>query len=450
MAAKEGVESVSSGGSPAPVLGVETDNQPSIPDTLAILPTREMVVFPGTVVPLTVRRESSLRLLDTSLPESKIIGLVTQRDSAKDDPVPEDLYGVGTAVTVLKLLRQPDETTVIIVQALKRIAVSKYVLTHPFLKAEVRALESTAPPSESKQWEAEIKTLRENAMKIIELSPDIPDQARAILMNITDGGQLADFLATNLNVDVAQKQALLEELDVAKRVKAVQTHIASQLEIAQIQQKLQKDLASQFSDAQRRAYLREQLKAIKRELGEDDTGAEAEQLRARLEAARPPAEVMAQAERELRRLDLIPPASPEFSVIISYVETLSDLPWQKMSEDNLDLEEARRILNRDHYGLEKVKRRLIEYLAVRKLNPEGRGPILCFLGPPGVGKTSLGQSIADALGRKFSRMSLGGIRDEAEIRGHRRTYIGSMPGRLIQELRRAGTRNPVLMLDEID
>jgi ATP-dependent Lon protease len=450
LAAKEGVESVSSGGSPSPVLGVEKDNQPSIPDTLAILPTREMVVFPGTVVPLTVRRESSLRLLDTSLPESKIIGLVTQRDSAKDDPVPEDLYGVGTAVTVLKLLRQPDETTVIIVQALKRIAVSKYVLTHPFLKAEVRALESTAPPSESKQWEAEIKTLRENAMKIIELSPDIPDQARAILMNITDGGQLADFLATNLNVDVAQKQALLEEVDVAKRVKAVQTHIASQLEIAQIQQKLQKDLASQFSDAQRRAYLREQLKAIKRELGEDDTGAEAEQLRARLEAARPPAEVMAQAERELRRLDLIPPASPEFSVIISYVETLSDLPWQKMSEDNLDLEEARRILNRDHYGLEKVKRRLIEYLAVRKLNPEGRGPILCFLGPPGVGKTSLGQSIADALGRKFSRMSLGGIRDEAEIRGHRRTYIGSMPGRLIQELRRAGTRNPVLMLDEID
>jgi len=448
---KEGAGTPPAGGGLPPLPGdVEKDNQPVIPDVLPILPIREMVVFPGTVVPLTVRREASLKLLDTSLPESKIIGLVTQRDAAKDNPAPEDLYSVGTAVTVLKLLRQPDETILIVVQALQRFAIGKFILTHPFLKAEVRVLESTPPPVESKQWEAEIKTLRENAMKIIEMSPDIPDQARAILMNITDGGQLADFLATNLNVDVAQKQALLEELDVAKRVKAVQTHIAAQLEIVQIQQKLQKDLASQFSDAQRRTYLREQLKAIQRELGEDGTGAEAAQLRTRFEAAHPPAEVMAQAERELKRLDLIPPASPEFSVIVSYIETLADLPWQKMSEDNLDLDEAQKILDRDHYGLEKVKRRLIEYLAVRKLNPHGRGPILCFLGPPGVGKTSLGQSIADALGRRFSRMSLGGIRDEAEIRGHRRTYIGSMPGRIIQELRRVGTRNPVLMLDEID
>jgi ATP-dependent Lon protease len=446
---KEGSGASPPGGLPPLSGAVEKDDQPVIPEVLPILPIRDMVVFPGTVVPLTIRRESSLKLLDTSLPESKIIGLVTQRDAAKDDPAPEDLHGVGTAVNVLKFMRQPDETILIIVQALQRIAIARFILTRPFLKAEVRVLESSAPP-ESKEWEAEIKNLRENAMKIIELSPDIPDQARAILLNITDGGQLADFLATNLNVDVAQKQALLEELDVAKRVKAVQTHIAAQLEIAQIQQKLQKDLASQFSEAQRRAYLREQMKAIQRELGEGETGTEAAQLRTRLEAAHPPAEVMAQAERELKRLDLIPPASPEFSVIVSYVETLADLPWQKMSEDNLDLDEARRILDRDHYGLEKVKRRLIEYLAVRKLNPKGRGAILCFLGPPGVGKTSLGQSIADALGRKFSRMSLGGIRDEAEIRGHRRTYIGSMPGRLIQELRRTGTRNPVLMLDEID
>ena len=435
------------GGLPAMADGAEKEGQPVIPETLPILPLREMVVFPGTVVPLTVHRDSSLKLLDASLPESKIIGVAAQRNATKENPGPEDLFGVGTAVVVLKLLRQPDETVLLVAQALQRIAISKYISTDPFLKAEVRPLESIAPPDESKQWAAEIKTLRENAMKIVEISPDIPDQARAILMNITDGGQLADFLATNLNVDLAQKQALLEELDVEKRVKAVQTHIAGQLEIAQIQQKLQKDLASQFSDTQRRAYLREQLKAIQRELGEDTTGTEAVQLRTRLESARPPAEVMAQAERELKRLDLIPSASPEYSVIVSYIETLVDLPWQKVSEDNLDLDEARRILNRDHYGLEKVKRRLVEYLAVRKLNPQGRGAILCFLGPPGVGKTSLGQSIADALGRKFSRMSLGGIRDEAEIRGHRRTYIGSMPGRIIQELRRVGTRNPVLMLD---
>ncbi|MGA7901622.1 MAG: endopeptidase La [Terrimicrobiaceae bacterium] len=438
------------GGLPATPEGAEKEGQPVIPEALPILPLREMVVFPGTVVPLTVRRDSSLKLLDASLPESKIIGVAAQRNATKENPGPEDLFAVGTAVVVLKLLRQPDETVLLVVQALQRIAISKYISTDPFLKAEVRPLESIAPPDESKQWAAEVKTLRENAMKIVEISPDIPDQARAILMNISDGGQLADFLATNLNVDLAQKQALLEELDVEKRVKAVQTHIAGQLEIAQIQQKLQKDLASQFSDTQRRAYLREQLKAIQRELGEDTTGTEAVQLRTRLESARPPAEVMAQAERELKRLDLIPSASPEYSVIVSYIETLADLPWQKVSEDNLDLDEARRILNRDHYGLEKVKRRLVEYLAVRKLNPQGRGAILCFLGPPGVGKTSLGQSIADALGRKFSRMSLGGIRDEAEIRGHRRTYIGSMPGRIIQELRRVGTRNPVLMLDEID
>ncbi len=446
---KEGSGTSSPDGVPSLPENLEKNDQPVIPDILPILPIRDMVVFPGTVVPLTIRRDASLKLLDASLPESKIIGLIAQRDGAKDDPAPEDLYGVGTAVTVLKLLRQPDETVLIIAQALQRIAADRFILTHPFLKAEVRVLESSSPP-ESKQWEAEIKNLRENAMRIIELSPDIPEQARAVLLNIADGGQLADFLATNLNVDTAQKQALLEEIDVTKRVKAVQTHIAAQLEIVQIQQKLQKDLASQFSEAQRKTYLREQMKAIQRELGEGDTGGETVQLRTRLEAAHPPAEVMAQAERELKRLDFIPPASPEFSVIVSYIETLADLPWQKISEDNLDLNEARRILDRDHYGLEKVKRRLIEYLAVRKLNPEGRGPILCFLGPPGVGKTSLGQSIADALGRKFSRMSLGGIRDEAEIRGHRRTYIGSMPGRLIQELRRVGTRNPVLMLDEID
>ncbi|HEY6111342.1 MAG TPA: endopeptidase La, partial [Chthoniobacterales bacterium] len=247
-------------------------------------------------------------------------------------------------------------------------------------------------------------------------------------------------------------QALLEELDVEKRVRAVQKHISAQLEIAQIQEKLQKDVASQFSDAQRRAYLRSQIKAIQHELGETEGTSEeqVQQLRERLEKAKPPEEVMKQAERELKRLDFIPPASPEYSVIVSYIEIIADLPWNKLSEDNLDLDRAQEILDRDHYDLEKVKKRLIEYLAVRKLNPHGHGAILCFLGPPGVGKTSLGQSIADALGRKFVRVSLGGMRDEAEIRGHRRTYIGSMPGRIIQELRRAGTRNPVFMLDEID
>jgi ATP-dependent Lon protease len=300
----------------------------------------------------------------------------------------------------------------VIVQGLRRFSLRKIISTDPFLRAEIDLPQSIVPPP-SKEWEATFRNLRDSASRLFELTPDAPEQARMMIMNIENPEQLVDFLAPNLNIDVAQKEALLEELDVEKRLRAVQQHTSAQLEIAQIQQRLQKDVASQFSDAQRRAYLRSQLKAIQHELGETEGGGEeqAEQLRARLQEANPPEEVMKQAERELKRLDFIPPASPEFSVIVSYIEIIADLPWNKFSNDNLDL---------------------------------------CFLGPPGVGKTSLGQSIADALGRKFVRISLGGMRDEAEIRGHRRTYIGSMPGRIIQELRRCGTRNPVFMLDEID
>jgi ATP-dependent Lon protease len=432
--------------------GVADQSQtPKIPETLSILPLRGFVIFPGTVAPLNVRRPASIKLLDETLPMTKIIGLVAQRDESKEDPEPQDLYTVGTAAIVLKLLRQADDHVIALVQGLRRFSLRKTVATHPYLRAEITLLDSIHPP-QKKEFEAEFRNLRDAAAHLLELTPEAPEGASAIIRSIENAEQLADFLAPNLNVDVAQKQAILEELDVEKRLRAVQTHISTQLEIAQIQQKLQKDVASQFSDAQRKAYLRQQLKAIQQELGEGDTGTDQQvaQLRTRLEQAKPPADVLAQAERELKRLDFIPPASPEYSVIVSYVETIAELPWSKMTEDNIDLDKAQQILDRDHYDLEKVKRRLIEYLAVRKLNPRGHGPILCFVGPPGVGKTSLGQSIADALGRKFARMSLGGIRDEAEIRGHRRTYIGSMPGRIIQELRRAGTRNPVMMLDEID
>jgi len=429
----------------------EQIRMPDIPGVLSILPVRGFVVFPGTVAPLNVRRPASIKLLDETLPESKIIGLVTQRDENKEDPAPQDLYEVGTAAIVLKLLRQSDDHVIALVQGLRRFALRKITQTSPFVRAEVALLDSIQPP-QTKEWEAAFRNLRDSAAQLLELSPDAPDQSGMLVRSIDNPEQLVDFLAPNLNIDVAQKQAILEELSVEKRLRAVQTHILSQLEIAQIQQKLQKDVQSHFSDAQRKAYLREQLKAIQRELGEGDTGTDEQvaRLRARLEQAKPPADVMAQADRELKRLDFIPPASPEYSVIVSYVEIIADLPWSKLSEDNLDLDQGQQILDRDHYDLEKVKRRLIEFLAVRKLNPQGHGPILCFIGPPGVGKTSLGQSIADALGRKFVRISLGGIRDEAEIRGHRRTYIGSMPGRIIQELRRAGTRNPVFMLDEID
>jgi len=430
--------------------GAAASSAPQIPDVLSILPLRSFVVFPGTILPLTVGRAASIKLLDETLPQTKIIGLLTQRDETKEDPQPQDLYSIGTAAIVLKLIRQSDDHLIIVVQGLRRFALRKIIATAPYLRAEVELLDSKLPAA-TKEWEATFRNLRDSAAKLLELTPDVPEQARAAVLSIEDPEQLADFLAPNLNVETAQKQAILEELGVEKRLATVQTAISAQLEIAQIQQKLQQDVQSQFSDAQRRAYLREQMKAIQRELGEEAGASDQiERLRKRLEEAKPPDDVLAQADRELKRLDVIPPASPEYSVIVSYVETIAELPWSKLSQDNLDLDQAQKILDRDHYDLEKVKRRLIEYLAVRKLNPQGHGPILCFLGPPGVGKTSLGQSIADALGRKFVRMSLGGIRDEAEIRGHRRTYIASMPGRIIQELRRAGTRNPVMMLDEID
>jgi ATP-dependent Lon protease len=424
-----------------------------IPEVLPILPVQEMVLFPGVVVPLAVSRPSSLKLLDDSLAQSKVVGLFTQREGATEEPGPSDIYSVGVAANVAKLVRQADGSVVLLVQTFARVGLRKFVLTFPFLKAEVDQLATSAPPAEDQLWSAEVKNLRESALELLRLTAGVPEQLLTVIANLTNPDELADFLAPNLQIDLPQKQALLEELDTAKRVRAVQTHISTQLEIARLQQKLQKDVASRFTDAQRQAYLREQLKAIRQELGEDREGGgeqQLEQLRVRLEQAQLPTEVMAQAERELKRLAFVPEASPEHSVVVSYLETLADLPWQKVSEDNLDLNEAQRILDRDHFGLEKIKRRLIEYLAVRKLNPRGRGPILCFLGPPGVGKTSLGQSIADALGRKFARLSLGGMRDEAENRGHRRTYNGSMPGRIIQELRRAGTRNPVMMLDEID
>lgn len=430
----------------------QRDDELRIPDVLPILPMRNLVSFPGTVSPLNIGRAASVKLVNESLPQSKLLGLVAQRKETDDEPQVDDLYQIGTVVVVVKLIRQADDSVMLVVNAIERFRIRKVAQTGPFIRAEIDVLKSIPGPAEDKEWQATVNNLRDSLSRLIELAPDLPDEMRVVIRNIDDPGGLADFAASILNLETSEKQAVLEELDVVKRVKLVQQRVSAQLEIANIQQKLQKDVSSQFSDLQRRAYLREQIRAIQRELGEgeQEVGQQIEELRDRLMKAGVPDEVMKQAERELARMNHVPPASAEFSVIVSYVEALAELPWNKLSKDNLDLKRAREILDRDHFDLEKVKRRLIEYLAVRKLNPGGRGAILCLLGPPGVGKTSLGQSVADALGRKFARMSLGGMRDEAEIRGHRRTYIGSMPGRLMQELRRLGTRNPVLMLDEID
>lgn len=424
-----------------------------IPDTLPILPTRGVAVFPGVVATISVGRPASRKLLEESLPQSKIIGVFAQRDADQDTPSPQDLHRVGVACSVLKLVRGPDDRVVILVSALERIAIKQMIATEPFFRAEVEVLASVPPPTDDQHWQATVQQLRDSAADLVGRSTDAPPQAGVVIRTVEDPGLLADMIANSLDLDDAHRQDLLEELDVVKRVRAVLTRVSAQLEIARLQEKIQQDVAEKFSDAQRRAFLREQIRTIQKELGEDEEGGAGQQvaeLRKRLEAAQPPEHVLEHANRELKRLEQLHPASAEYPVIVGYIETLAELPWAKVTDDNLDLERAQQILDRDHFDLEKIKRRLIEYLAVRKLNPTGQGPILCFLGPPGVGKTSLGQSIADALGRKFVRISLGGMRDEAEIRGHRRTYVGAMPGRLIQELRRAGTRNPVMMLDEID
>ena len=430
--------------------GAPDAQPPAIPDLLPVLPIR-VVGFPGTVMPLNVTRASSRRLLDESLAHTKFITLATQRDEEEEEPSTEGLFEVGAAAMVLKLIRQPDETVSIIVHGLARVQLGPYVQRAPFFVAHVKPLRDV--PGAGKNFDAGVEQLRQQARQLIEMTPNAPEQALTVLMNIEDPSNLADFLAANLNLDLSQKQDLLEEPNVAKRIRAVHRHVSTQLEILKLQHKIQQDVQTSISDSQRKFFLREQLKAIQTELGEGEQGPGGQTvaaLRTRLDEAEPPEKVRAETDRELDRLESIPPASPEYAMILTYVELIADLPWNKASDDNLDLERARRVLDRDHFDLDKVKRRLVEYLAVRKLNPQGRGPILCLIGPPGVGKTSLGQSIANALGRAFVRMSLGGIRDEAEIRGHRRTYIGAMPGRIIQEIRRAGTNNPVMMLDELD
>jgi len=444
------IELTDMGGEPLPVMDTEGEGDPKLPKELPILPIRGTVVFPGTITPLGVGRPASRQLLDESLPSSKMVALFTQRDSEDENPGPDDLHEIGTAAMVLKLVRQPDETVTIICHGLTRVKLKEVTQVKPFIKAEIEQPDETE--GQGKSFDAAVQQLRDQARELIEITANAPEQALTVLMNIETPGNLADFLSANLDLETQEKQDLLEELDIGKRVRLVHRAVSTRLELAQLQQKIQEDVQTSIGDTQRKIYLREQMRAIRKELGEDGEGSDqvVEQLRARLEEANPPEEVMKEADRELERLMAVPPASPEYSVILSYLELIADLPWNKSSEDNLDLDRAQEILDRDHFDLEKVKRRLIEYLAVRKLNPDGKGAILCLVGPPGVGKTSLGQSVADALGRQFARLALGGIRDEAEVRGHRRTYIGAMPGRIIQELRRAGTNNPVMMLDEVD
>jgi len=421
----------------------------TIPQDVAVLIVRNMVIFPGTVVPLTVGREKSRRLLEDVLPNEKVIVTICQKDPRLDDPRPQDLYAFGTAAIVLKLLRIEEGTQSVIVHGLARVRLVEWLSSEPYFRARIEVVHDLA--HRNTETEALILNAQSLARRVIELAPNIPDEATVILNNLDQPGPLADFLASNLQMELPAKQELLEELDVNRRLRRIGAELQHQLEVLELSNKIQDQVKANIDRSQREYFLQEQLKAIQKELGQaDEKTAEVEDLRERIKAARMPEAVEAEAMRELKRLEKIPNVSPEYSVIRSYLDVMTELPWSVSTEDKLDVNRARKVLDEDHYDLDKVKRRILEYLAVRKLAPESRGPILCFTGPPGVGKTSLGQSIARALGRKFIRMSLGGMRDEAELRGHRRTYIGAMPGRIVQEIRKAGTNNPVFMLDELD
>ncbi len=425
------------------------DQHPEIPRELPVLPVRGVVIFPGTVVPLSVGREKSKRLLDEVLAGNKLVGIFTQRREEVEDPGIDDVYRVGTVAQVLKLLRMPDGSNSLLVHGVVRAGLERFVATEPYWKAVIHPQPDQF--EHSREMEALVHNCRQAARRVIELSPNVPDEALQILDSIDNPSSLADFLAANLSLGVVQKQELLETFDVAERLRKVNATLLNQLEVLELARKLQADVREEIDKSQRRYYLEEQLKAIRKELGEEDPlQIEINELKERVEKAGMPDDVLKEARRELERLGRIPAASPEHSVIRDYLDWLIEMPWQRETEEKLDLAEAERILDADHHGLEKVKKRILECLAVHKLKPDGKAPILCFVGPPGVGKTSLGQSIARAMGRKFIRIALGGIRDEADIRGHRRTYIGAIPGRIVQEIRKAGARNPLIMLDELD
>jgi ATP-dependent Lon protease len=436
----------------ATIIRTGTNGQRTVlPNVLPILPIRNIVVFPGTVMPLNVGRPKSKALLDEVMPGEKIVGVVTQKNADVEDPAYGDLYTVGVACVILKLFKLPDGNQSIIVHGLTRFRLLNIEQNEPFATGRIEVLEDTLTPGPA--LDALLASVRQQANRVIELSPSTPDEAAQVLNSINNPAPLADFLAANLQADAGEKQRVLEELDVEKRLRMIAARLATQLDVLELQNKIQSQVKENIDKSQRRYYLQEQLKAIRKELGEGEAGGgggEIESLRTKLEAAKLPEDIMKEAVRELNRLESIPNASPEYGVIRTYLQILSELPWAIQTEDKIDLKQAREVLDRDHFNLDKVKRRIIEYLAVRKLRPDGGGAILCFVGPPGVGKTSLGKSIAEAMGRTFIRVALGGVRDEADIRGHRRTYIGSMPGRIIAELRKAGTKNPVMMLDEID
>jgi ATP-dependent Lon protease len=423
-------------------------NQP-LPDALPVLPLRETVTFPETLTPLAVGQERSIKLVDDVLGANRMLVMVASRDPEDEEPGPSGLYEVGVVGIVARMLKVPDGTLRILVQGTQRVQLGPYVAEEPYLVARIAELPDVV--DEGPELEALSRNVQRTFSEIVEHIPYLPEELQMAVANIEDPAALGHLIAGALRISTEEKQELLEEVDIAARLRKLSQILARELEVVQLGSQIQSQVQSEVDKGQREFFLRQQLKAIQDELGEgDEQQAEANELRQRVEEANLPEHALKAAERELSRLEKLPPAAAEHGVIRTYLEWLVELPWSKTTEDDLDIPHAREVLDADHYDLEKVKDRILEYLAVRKLKPDSPGPILCFVGPPGVGKTSLGRSIAKALGREFERISVGGVRDEAEIRGHRRTYIGALPGTIIRALRDAGSRNPVFMIDEID
>ncbi|GAB4201261.1 MAG: endopeptidase La [Thermoflexibacter sp.] len=420
------------------------------PEDLAILPIRNTVLFPSMVLPITVGRQKSIRLVKKAYKGDRLIGVVAQRNSAADEPTVDDLYSVGTLARILKLIILPDGNTTIIIQGLKKIEIAHLIKDTPYLIAKVRFPVDAPLDTSKRETKALTQSLKETAQKIIRLNPEIPQEAQIALENIESINFLIHFLCSNINAELKDKQELLEFDNIKDRATKLLEHMWRDIQLLEIKKEIHSKTHSDIDQQQRDYFLRQQIKVLQDELGDDSAEQEIENLKARASKKQWSEAVAKHFQKEVDRLARMNPAAAEYPMALSYLEFLLDLPWQEFTKDHFDLKNAKKILDKDHYGLKKVKERILEYLAVLKLKNDMKGPILCFYGPPGVGKTSLGKSIAESLKRKYVRMSLGGLHDEAEIRGHRKTYVGAMPGRILQNIKRAGSSNPVFILDEID
>jgi len=436
-----------------PLLSTEEEQQMAmeeIPEELAILPLKNTVLFPGVVIPITVSRDKSIKLVREVYKGSRIIGAVSQKDAEVEDPDYKDLNAIGTAAQIIKILQMPDGNTTVIIQGKKRIELEEMTRDEPYFMARVKTFESPDKPRNDEKFKALISTIKDMAIQIVKLSPNVPSEAAFALKNIESPVFLVNFISSNLNIEVDEKQKLLEIPDVDTRANTVLKHLKREMQVAELKNQIQSKVKVDIDKQQRDYILGQQLKTIQEELGGNPHEEQINELKAKASKKNWSEQVGELFEKELARLQRMNPAAMEYTVHMNYLETMVELPWNEYTPDNFDLKKAQRILDRDHYGLEKIKERILEYLAVLKLKGDMKSPILCFVGPPGVGKTSLGRSIAHAIGRKYIRMSLGGLRDEAEIRGHRKTYVGAMPGRIIQNLKKAGASNPVFVLDEVD